>query len=673
MSARTIGVVGAGNMGSGIAQKTATEGFDVLLADVDEAAAARGVERIRTLLAEAVERKLFTPAAVESIVGRIHPTADLSRLKDAALVVEAVFEDLGVKRDLFRRLDAACGPDTVLATNTSSFTVADVAEATKRPERVVGLHYFYHPAKNRLLEVIAGPRTAKSAFDAAWTFAESSGKTPIRCADAPGFVVNRYFVPWANEAVRCLSEGVADIATIEAAAKEAFRIGLGPFELMNVTGPPIALHAATTLGKRLGPFYAPDPALARLVESGKPWTITGEADPSRFAAVRRRMLGATFWVAATLVEEGVGSIEDVDLGARVGLRWAKGPFEMANRTGLDEARAMARETVARYGLPLPRLLADRGTAPFELRLVKMDVADGVAEITMNRPDALNALDDAVVAQLEKAFDDADSRNDVRTIVLRGSGKAFVAGADVKSFVRRIDAGKLDEIRSFTERGQALFRRIDASRKLVICRLDGLSLGGGSELALCADVILATEKGTLGFPETGLGIYPGLGGTQRSARRVGIPLARWLVLTGTTVGAREALAMGLVDEVLPPERMAARIRELHAAGKAPDRKRAALEGDLAALAEFFAEADVEALLEGDVPQAPARVAKEAGRVRHKAPLATRLADRLVRDSAGWPLEEGLAHELSHLEEVFRSRDAYEGLSALGKRRPEFTGA
>ncbi len=673
MAGRTVGVVGAGNMGSGIAQKTATEGFEVILVDVDEAAAARGVERIRTLLGEAVERKLFRPADVDAILGRIRPTADLGALAGASLVVEAVFEDLAVKRDLFRRLDAACPPGTVLATNTSSFTVDDVAQAASRPERVVGLHYFYHPAKNRLLEVIAGPRTAPAAFEAAWTFAESSGKTPIRCADAPGFVVNRYFVPWVNEAVRCLAQGVADIATIEAAAKEAFRIGLGPFELMNVTGPPIALHAATTLGERLGPFYVPDPALAAQVATGKPWVVAGTPDPARFEAVRRRLLGAAFWVAASLVDEGVGSIEDVDLGARVGLRWARGPFELANRTGMDEARAMAREVVAPFGLPLPRLLAGRGDAPFVLRLVKLEVADGIAEIVMNRPDALNALDDAVVAQLEQAFDEAESRTDVRTIVLRGSGKAFVAGADVKSFVRRLDAGKLDEIRRFTERAQALFRRIDGSAKLVIVRLDGLSLGGGSELALCGDVILATEKGTMGFPETGLGIYPGLGGTQRSARRAGVPLARWLVLTGTTIGAREAHAMGLVDEVVPVERMAARIRELHAAGRAPERGKRAVDGDLAALAEFFATADVDALLAGRLAAPEGRVAKEAGRVRHKAPLATRLADRLVRESAGWTLDEGLAQELSHLEEVFRSRDAYEGLSSLGKRRPEFTGA
>ena len=174
MTSRTIGVVGAGNMGSGIAQKIATEGFDVILVDVDDAAAQRGLERIRTLLREGVERKVFAPNVADAIAARVQATGDMKRLADASLVVEAVFEDLGVKRDLFRRLDEICRPDAILATNTSSFMVADVAAATRRPERVVGLHYFYHPAKNRLLEVIAGESTSKDAFEAAWAFAEVS-------------------------------------------------------------------------------------------------------------------------------------------------------------------------------------------------------------------------------------------------------------------------------------------------------------------------------------------------------------------------------------------------------------------------------------------------------------------------------------------------------------------
>ena len=674
MSERLIGVVGAGNMGSGIAQKTATEGFRVVMADLDAAAAARGHERIRALLAEGVQRRIFTEDAARKIGDRVHPSGDLADLKDADVVVEAVFEDLDVKRSLFSRLDSICGERTILATNTSSFTVDDVAGATRRADRVVGLHYFYHPAKNRLVEVIRGSGTSDETFHRAWAFAEATGKTPIRSADSPGFVVNRFFVPWINEAVRLLEEGVADIATIEAAAKAAFRIGMGPFELMNVTGVPIGLHAATTLGERLGPFYAPSPRLAEQVEAGENWPLSGEPDEGRFEAVRRRLLGVTFLVAAALVEEGVSSIEDTDIGARVGLRWSLGPFELANRVGPQEAAAMASELAASWEMEVPALLAAR-SKPFEFRLVGLEKEGGIAQVILNRPDALNALNEAVVDQLATAFDAADADPEVRTIVLRGTGKAFVAGADIRYFVKNIEADRVDAIRAFTERAQALFGRIDASRKLVICRLDGLSLGGGSELALCADVILATDKGSLGFPETGIGIYPGLGGTQRTSRRVGVPLTRWLVLTGSPVAAQVAASIGLVDEVVPVERMDARIHELHEAGKAPERVRPAVPAALETVARFFGEADVEALLGGSAAAGAddERVAKEAGKVRHKAPIATRIADRLIREGAQRELAEGLAMELSHLDEIFRTKDAYEGLSSLGRKRPEFVDA
>jgi enoyl-CoA hydratase/3-hydroxyacyl-CoA dehydrogenase len=675
MSTRRIGVVGAGNMGSGIAQKTAAEGFDVVLVDVDAAAANAGLARIRKSLAEGVERRIFRPEQAEQIAARVHTHGDVAALADCGLIVEAVFEDLAVKRDLFARLDRVAGPRAILATNTSSFTVSDVASATRRADRVVGLHYFYHPAKNRLVEVIAGPRTSPETFAEAWTFAEASGKTPIRSADSPGFVVNRFFVPWINEAVRLLDEGVADIPTIEEAAKRVFRIGMGPFELMNVTGPPIALHAATTLGGRLGPFYTPSPRLAAQVRTGAPWPLDGGADESCFEAVRRRLLGVTFLVAAAMIEEEVCDIEDADIGARVGLRWSLGPFELANRVGPAEALAMARDVAQRWpGLAVPRLLTAHAASgrPFEFRLVRVDVQDGIAEILLNRPDALNALNERVVDQLAAAFDEAERRADVRTIVLRGAGKAFVAGADVKFFVESLDRGDVERIRSFTRRAQELWRRIDESAKLVICRLDGLSLGGGSELALCADVILATDKGSLGFPETGIGIYPGLGGTQRTTRRIGVPLTRWLVLTGSPLDAATAAAIGLVDEVVPVERMNARIRELHEGAERRRREAVSLPAELEALSRFFAEADVEQLLAGSAEGPPGRAAKEASKVRHKAPIATRIADRLIREGAGRKLREGLEMELAHLDEIFATQDAYEGLSSLGVRRPEFRG-
>jgi enoyl-CoA hydratase/3-hydroxyacyl-CoA dehydrogenase len=674
---RPIGVVGAGNMGSGIAQKIATEGFHVVLVDVDQAAADRGLQRIRSLLAEAVERKIFSAERVQHILARIRTSGDLAACESCDLVIEAVFEDLDVKRDLFRRLDKVCSPETRLATNTSSFYVRDVASVTGRGDRVVGMHFFYHPAKNRLVEIVPGPSTSPETTRWAWAFSEATGKTPIASADAPGFVVNRYFVPWINEAVRIHEEGVADIPTIETAAKEGFGIGMGPFQLMNVTGIPIGMHAATTLGRELGPFYAPSALLKKQVEAGTLWSFAGEAatDPALRTAVVDRLQAVTFLVASQMVDEGVCSIEDADIGARVGLRWALGPFEMANRVGVQAALAKTEPVAARWNLPVPELLRRQASSrtPFRFEVVKLAVQDGMAEITLNRPDAMNALNEDVVEQLSKAFDSAVSRSDVRTIVLRGSGKAFVAGADIKLFVKRMEAQDYDRIQNFTQQGQDLLRRIDTSSKHVIVRLDGLSLGGGSELALCGDTIVATEKGSIGFPETGIGIYPGLGGTQRTTRRCGAALARYLVLTGESVDAATAHRMGLVDEVVEGDRIGERIEEIHRTGIRPSVAQPNLDARLQALSDFFATADIDKLLDGSAAAADPLTAKSAARVRFKAPVACRLADGMIREGAEKGLDAGLAMELAHVREVFATHDAYEGLTALlAGRRPQFQG-
>jgi enoyl-CoA hydratase/3-hydroxyacyl-CoA dehydrogenase len=673
-SIRTLAVIGAGNMGSGIAQKMATEGFPVILVDLDDAKVARGIEIIATTLAQGIERKIFRPEEAQAIRARIRGTADWSALAEADLVVEAVFEDLGVKRDVFERLEAHCRPDAILGTNTSSFAVTDLAKGMKHPERIVGLHYFYHPAKNRLVEVIPGEATSAETVRRAWALQEQIGKTPIRSADASGFIVNRYFVPWLNEAVRLLEEGVADIPTIEAACKKAFGVGMGPFELMNVTGVPIAMHAANTLGRAFGPMYAPAKALVAQVESGKNWVLDGSPDASKFDAVNRRMLAVVFLVATQLVDEEVGTIEDTDIGARVGLRWPRGPFEMINRHGVEEAAALVGEFGGGWDIPVPGMLSlqVRAHRPFPFTYVKSEVTDGVATLTIDRPDAMNALNEAVVGQLAERFHEAAANPAVKGIVLAGSGKAFVAGADIRFFVRNLDSGDVDRIYDFTKQGQDLLHAIDACPKPVVARLHGLALGGGVELALACDWLIATPKCTVAFPETGIGIYPGLGGTQRTSRRVGTGLARWLVFTGQTLGAEEAKAIGFLDRVVPHEELDAAVRGAIEAGIPAQRTRPAPGAKHAALERFFS-SDVEALRAGKADTGgDDALAKAMKRVGFKAPVALRLSAKLIDEGAKLPLDEGLALELAHLHEIFRTKDAYEGLSTLGKRAPVFEG-
>jgi enoyl-CoA hydratase/3-hydroxyacyl-CoA dehydrogenase len=643
---RTLAVLGAGNMGSGIAQKMATEGFDVVLVDQDDEKVARGVGIIERTLKEAVERRIMRPEKTAAIRERIHGTSRFDDLRDADLVVEAVFEDRDLKRTVFERLEAICRPDAILATNTSSYLVSDIASAVTTPGRVLGLHYFFHPAKNRLVEVIPGPATDRAVFDRAWALQEQLGKIPIESRDASGFVVNRFFVVWLMEAIRMVEEGIASALTVDEVAKRTFGVGMGPFELMNVSGVPIALHASTTIGNAYGSLYGPTALLRRQVESGRLWSLDGTVNAGVDHVVSERLLTGVFKAANDLVAEGVGSREDVDIGARVGLRWRLGPFELMNQGG----------------------------AAHDIRLVKTATAAGVATITINRPDVMNALNETVGQQLEGAFMHAAADPEAHSIVIAGTGRSFVAGADIKFFIRNIERGDIARIQKLTEDLQALLRVIQDCRKPVAARVHGLALGGGVELALACDYIVATPNAMLGFPETGIGIYPGLGGTQRTARRIGTGLTKWLVLTGQIVNAGDALAIGLVDAVAPREELDDAIRKLISGGPLPERRPAQPPAAYAKLAEFFDANDVEAIRLGRADTGGDQQLDMAMKaVATKAPVALRIAASLIDEGSRVTLEEGLRMELSHLREVFATKDALAGLLSIGKAQPVFEGA
>jgi enoyl-CoA hydratase/3-hydroxyacyl-CoA dehydrogenase len=382
-----------------------------------------------------------------------------------------------------------------------------------------------------------------------------------------------------------------------------------------------------------------------------------------------------FLVAGALVDEGVGTLEDTDIGARVGLRWRRGPFELMNHVGIARSATLATELAHRWSMPVGETLAARArtATPFAIQLVKAEAADGIATLTIQRPDAMNALNEAVVAQLDAAFRSAEADPAVRGIVIAGSGKAFVAGADIRFFIRNIEGKRLDRTREFTKAGQDLLLALERCRKPVVARLSGLALGGGVELALACHHIVATPRATLAFPETGIGIYPGLGGTQRTPRRVGVGLAKWLVLSGTAISAVDALAIGLVDRVVDPEVLDAAVAEAVAAGPVGTRRPHAVPEEFQPLARFFGSHDVQSIrLRQADPGGDARVAEAMGRLASKAPVALRIASELIDRSVAASIEEGLGLELAKVEEVFATRDAHAGLSSLGGKPAVFEG-
>lgn len=681
---KKLGVVGAGKMGAGIAQKAAQEGLPVVLVDLKDEFVERGVSGIKEMLEEGVERKIFKPQRLGEILGLIQGTTELEALADCDLVIEAIFEDMNVKKELFTKLDNVCKPETVFATNTSSFSVEELAQASGRPERLIGLHFFYHPAKNRLLEVIGGKSSSGESVALGREFSRRSAKTGIEVADTPGFAVNRFFVPWLNEAARLLGEGVADAATIDEAAKAAFGIGMGPFLLMNVTGVPIAYHSASTLGEKLGEFYRPGGTLKAQFESAGEWEIGEQADETKFAPVRDRLLGAVFYVAASLVQERVASIGDTDRGAKVGLRWRRGPFEMMNKMGLEKAYELVNAICERYGLDMPANLSglrDSG-GRWDIRYVDLTIDGPVAYVTVNRPEAMNALNPTVAAQLAQAFDKADAHAGVKSIVISGAGgKAFVAGADIGFFIKNIKNNTFKNIYDFTKNGHDLLRRIDDSEKTVFVKMDGLALGGGLELALAADCIVASNKAAMAFPETGIGIYPGLGGMARASRYIGKELAKYLVLTGRTIDAVNAHAIGLVEYVYPveeiDEQVAALVREPERAITKAKKDKVApgeLPAEFEKIVELFSDDTIGALLDPEnLKTEDPTVEKLTKTISYKAPVAIKMASEIMDKGFAMALDEALELELEKLEEIFSTGDALEGLkSVLERRRPAYKG-
>ncbi|MBW1698798.1 MAG: 3-hydroxyacyl-CoA dehydrogenase/enoyl-CoA hydratase family protein [Deltaproteobacteria bacterium] len=673
-----VAVIGAGNMGSGIAQKLAQEGVPVVMVDTKEEFLNRGLSMIDNMLKEAVDRKILVEKQVKEIRERIHTTTDLNAVADADLVIEAVYEDKAVKRELFKKLDAICSDRTILATNTSSFSVREFAKETRRPDRFIGLHYFYHPAKNRLLEVIPHDDTSASTLQTSLLAAKLHGKTAIVVKDSPGFAVNRFFVPFLNEATRMLEEGAANIPTIEEAAKRAFKIGMGPFELMNVTGLPIALHSATTLGNELGPFYAPSQILKTQVEKGENWNLKGEVDTSKLDSIMNRFYGVCLGVAAAAADEKVARKEDIDRGAKIGLRWALGPFEIMNKIGIEKTFEVVQALCWRYpDFKMPQILLRQKALgkPFTFSFVDLEVKKDVAYITLNRPEAMNALNEQVVNQLGERFAEAEENPEVRAIVFRGAGKAFVGGADVRYFVEKIKLNQIQDIVDFTRKGHGLLLRVENSDKLTIALLDGLSLGGGSELALACQAIIATAAGSMAFPETGIGIYPGLGGMFRLASQVGVDLAKYYILTGATLGAADAKELGIVKKLVEPREVESTVRALLFEDKPEKYRLRNIPERFKPLQELFKGHHTDMFLRGELPESvdPALGERTLKYLGYKAPLALRVANEIMDAQAGKPIADAIEIELDRLSEIFKTADALEGLSSVGRKRPQFKGA
>ena len=345
-----VGVVGAGTMGSGIAQIAATFGHEVYLFDAFPEQLQTSEKGLKSILNRQIEKERMTHDEVDGIMSRIHFVEHMNDFKTCGIVFEAIIEDLDTKKDQFARLEAIAPRDCVLATNTSSLSIASISSSLDKPERLIGVHFFNPAPLMKLVEIIPGISTGESVRNEVKEFIDSWEKTTVLAADTPGFIVNRVARPFYGEALRIYEEGIADPATIDWAIRELGEFRMGPFELMDLIGHDVNYKVTETVFKNFfyDPRFKPSFIQKRLVEAGRLGRKSGigfykygeaaeKPKPVKDCELGQKIL---YRILAMLINEAcdavfmnVATIEDVDLAMTNGVNYPKGLLKWADEFG----------------------------------------------------------------------------------------------------------------------------------------------------------------------------------------------------------------------------------------------------------------------------------------------------------------------------------------------------
>jgi enoyl-CoA hydratase/3-hydroxyacyl-CoA dehydrogenase len=658
-------VVGAGTMGGEIAQAIASSDIPVVLKDVDQKFVDHGLEKAREVtkgqLDRLVKKEKLTQeqadARLEEVMGLIEGTTTYEAFGDVDFVIEAAPEKLELKEKIYAELDEVTPGHAILASNTSSLSITAMGDATLRPDKVVGFHFFYPASVMPLVEIIEGEETDPEVVCAAYNFAQTIKKQPITCAEVPGFVVNRILNSAVGEIWRAQEEQGLSIKKIDEAVAAANVAPMGPFFLVDLLGLDTVFHVAEHLHESYGDSFYVHQGMKKLVSEGKLGAksggsgfyengepqIEGEAEPDGEALAEQMKLKAVL-ESCLVLQEGVCTVRDIDLGmmAGAGMDPRRGifpPFMGADMMGLDVVLEKLEQAEEQHGerfappTVIKRLVAqgrlgmksgqgfyaypqaDEGE---QTDTVKLETRGNVAIAWLANP-PMNAISPQVIKDLGTVWERLKASNEIGAMMIASSiPVVFSAGADIKAFTSMDEAGG----RELIDSGHALLRELGRSRISTVAAVNSLAFGGGCELAMACNFRIAAEAAVFGQPEIKLGIIPGFGGTQRLPRLVGNEKALEMNLIGDAISSAEAEAYGLADRVVPDH-------------------------------EMF-----------DTALSWAR--KLAG----QAPIAVEQV-KLASDDPD--LDQGIEQEKAGFARAFQTEDAKEGISAfLAKRAPKWQG-
>ncbi|WP_458189657.1 3-hydroxyacyl-CoA dehydrogenase/enoyl-CoA hydratase family protein [Haladaptatus sp. NG-WS-4] len=567
-----VTVVGAGTMGHGIAQVFATSGYDVSLVDVDEDV----LDRARRKIEASVDR---LDVDATTVFDHLELTTDQRpALERTDFVVEAVPENVDVKRTVFEDADEHAPPHAVLATNTSTLPITEIATATDRPEQVVGMHFSNPVQLMDVVEIIRGERTADATFELTRELGERLGKTPILVErDVPGFLLNRINVRFWTEALRQYDAGYHEPDVIDAAVRRlGFR--MGPFELLDFSGIDVFRLAAHSMRNRDVDLHVPDVVEERYdAEAFGMKTGSGfyeYPEPGAYSRVdvprNRRyefdplsMMAPAVNEAVWLLDNDVTTKAEIDRAVEVGMNWPRGLLSFADEYGVDRIVERLTELHAETGWeeyrPHPRLEAmgedgrlgtKSGEGFYEWSYettsfgpIEYERREFAAYVTLNRPEKLNAMTTESWTGLQRALERAAEDDDVRATIVRGAGRAFCAGDDIGELH---DLDSVEEAETLVH--ETLLPAAEALRthpKPTIAEVDGVATGGGCEIVLLCDLGVAADGSEFGLPEARIGALPPIGLTY-GALSLGKKDVLELSLTGNRLDATEAEAAGIVN-------------------------------------------------------------------------------------------------------------------------------